>query len=133
MKKTKKFNRAFDQYQDYFFHLKLKILRHHKKISIIHQGGRRFLKWKFRNNSRTFLEHINTFEEQNWRWKYYNNRFEGFLKKLNLIITKDKYKYQQEQNYQSLSIIKGISFKRIKLNHEKNEQGFLWNLKSKIQ
>ena len=29
-----------------------------------------------------------------------------FLKKLNLIITKDKYKYQQEQNYESLSIIK---------------------------
>ena len=29
-----------------------------------------------------------------------------FLKKLNLIITKDKYKHQQEQNYESLSIIK---------------------------
>ena len=32
--------------------------------------------------------------------------FKVFLKKLNLIITKDKYKYQQEQNYESLSIIK---------------------------
>ena len=31
---------------------------------------------------------------------------EVFLKKLNLIITKDKHKYQQEQNYKSLSIIK---------------------------
>ena len=28
------------------------------------------------------------------------------LKKVDLIITKDKYKYQQEQNYESLSIIK---------------------------
>ena len=27
-----------------------------------------------------------------------------FLKKLNLIITKDKYKYQEEQNYESLSM-----------------------------
>ena len=56
-----------------------------------------------------------------------------FLKKLNLITTKDKYKYQQEQNYESISIIKykGISFK--KMNHEKDEQSFLWNLKSKIQ
>ena len=29
-----------------------------------------------------------------------------FFKKPDLIITKDKYTYQQEQNYESLSIIK---------------------------
>ena len=29
-----------------------------------------------------------------------------FLKELNLITTKDKHKYQQEHNYESLSIIK---------------------------
>ena len=29
-----------------------------------------------------------------------------FSKKFNVIITKDKYKYQQEQNYESLCIIK---------------------------
>ena len=58
-------------------------------------------------NSRTIQEHINTFQEQKWLWKYYNNWFDGvFLEKLNLIITKDKYQYQQEQNYKSLTIIK---------------------------
>ena len=70
------------------------------------QGGQRFLKWKFKNNSRTSQEHINAFQEHKRSWKYYNNRLKVFLKKLNLIITKDKYKYQQEQNYKSLSIIK---------------------------
>ena len=29
-----------------------------------------------------------------------------FFKKLNHIITKDKYKYQQQQNYEYLSIVK---------------------------
>ena len=33
-RKTKKFNRAFNQYQDYFFDLKLKIQMHHIKFFI---------------------------------------------------------------------------------------------------
>ena len=45
------------------------------------QGGQQFLKWKFKNNSRTFQEHTNTFQEHKRRWKYYNKRFEGFFKK----------------------------------------------------
>ena len=57
---------------------------------------------QFKNISKTYQY----YQEHKRRWKYYNNRFEGFLKKLNLIITKNKYKYQQEQNYDSLSIIK---------------------------
>ena len=72
-------------------------------------GGQWFLKWKFKNNSAIFQENINTLQEQNQHWKCHNNWFEGFFKKLNIIITKDKsheIKYQQEQNYESLSIIK---------------------------
>ena len=45
------------------------------------QGRQRFLKWKIKNNSRTFHEHINTFQEHKRGWKYYNNWFEGFFKK----------------------------------------------------
>ena len=41
-------------------------------------------------NSRTFPEHINTFQEHERSWKYHNNWFAGFFKKLNLITTKDK-------------------------------------------
>ena len=69
-----------------------------KTLMVISQSGQRFLEWKFKNNSRTFQERINTFQEHKRCWKYYNNRFEGvfFKKKLNLVITKDKYKYQQE-------------------------------------
>ena len=34
---------------------------------ILKQGGQRFLKCKFKNNSRTFQEHINTFQEHKQR------------------------------------------------------------------
>ena len=54
------------------------------------QGGQRFLQWKFKNSSRTFQKHINTFQVHKRRWKYHSNWFEGFFEKLNLIITKDK-------------------------------------------
>ena len=61
-------------------------------------------------NSRTIQEHFknisilfkNTSDVEN----IITIDLKVFLKKLNLIITKDKYKYQQEQNYKSLSIIK---------------------------
>ena len=61
-------------------------------------------------NSRTIQEHFknisvlfkNTSDVEN----IITIDLKVFLKKLNLIITKDKYKYQQEQNYESLSIIK---------------------------
>ena len=46
-----------------------------------------------RTNSIIFQEHINTFQEHEWRWKYHNNitiHLKNFLKKLNLIITNDK-------------------------------------------
>ena len=36
---------------------------------MISLGGQRFLKWKFKNNSRIFQEHINTFQEHKRRWK----------------------------------------------------------------
>ena len=61
-------------------------------------------------NSRTIQEHFTNISI------LFNNASEveniitidlkGFLKKLNLIITTDKCKYQQGQNYESLSIIK---------------------------
>ena len=61
-------------------------------------------------NSRTILEHFknisilfnNTSDIENIT----TIDLKVFLKKLNLIITKDKYKYQQEQIYESLVIIK---------------------------
>ena len=34
---------------------------------ILKQGGQGFLKCKFKNNSRTFQEHINTFQEHKQR------------------------------------------------------------------
>ena len=78
-------------------------------VLITTQSGQWFLKWKFKNNWATYQEHFNTFQEHKRHWKCHNNWFEGFFKKLNIIITKDKsheIKYQQEQNYESLSIIK---------------------------
>ena len=77
-------------------------------VLITMQGGQWFLKSKFKNNSATFQENIDTFQEHKRHWKCQNNWFEGFFKKLNIIINKDKsheIKYQQEQNYESLSVI----------------------------
>ena len=68
------------------------------------QGDQRFLQ---KNNSWTFQEHINTFQEHDVENIITIDLKGFFLKKLNLIInliiTKDKY--QQEQNYESRSII----------------------------
>ena len=49
--------------------------------SIIWNENSRTIQEHFKNISRIFQEHINTFQEYKWRWKYYNNWFEGFLKK----------------------------------------------------
>ena len=61
-------------------------------------------------NSRTIKEHFKNisilFNNTNNVENIITIDLKGFLKKINLIITKDKYEYQQEQNYESLSIIK---------------------------
>ena len=85
---------------------------------MVHEGWTdKWKKWHIRaasnfcnENSRTIQEHFknisilfkNTSDVEN----IITIDLKVFLKKLNLIITKDKYKYQQEQNYKSLSIIK---------------------------
>ena len=64
-----------------FWNENLRTIQHFKNISIL-----------FKNTSD--IENIITID------------LKAVFKKVNLMITKDKYKYQQEQNNESLSIIK---------------------------
>ena len=93
---------AFDTLQ-----LDLELLNLLFLLKLHPQGSQQFLKWKFKNNSKEHLKNIlilskNTSNNKNT----ITIDLKDFLKKLNLIITSNKYKHQQEQNYKSFSIIK---------------------------
>ena len=62
--------------------------------------------WNKNSRTITFKKQINTFKSTSDIENIITIDLKVFLKKLNLTITKDKHKYQQEQNYESLSTIK---------------------------
>ena len=93
---------AFDTLQ-----LDLELLNLLFLLKLHPQGSQQFSEWKFKNNSKEQLKNIlilskNTSNNENT----IKIDLKVFLKMLNLIITNNKYNYQQEQNYKISSIIK---------------------------